>query len=187
MALKIAIVGGGIAGLTAAYYLNKKHQIKLFEKSHRLGGNAYAYQSRSGDNLDIAVAAFGKKGYPHFYALLDELNIKTSLCANTYLSLHDLETKDGLYLTPSFKGGLSQGFKLFKLDNFKDIVALFAGIREAYKRLGAGELEGMTLQECLTEISYFKGNTYRVFVCVLCLLSSMDAQEVLSSPASFFF
>ncbi len=84
MRKKIAIIGGGIAGLTAAYYLNKKHDITLFEKEDRLGGNAYTYYSSKNEQLDIAVAAFGRKGYGNFFALLSELGLETDLCANTF-------------------------------------------------------------------------------------------------------
>ena len=39
-AMKIAIVGSGIAGLTAAYRLHPRHQITLFEAAPRLGGHS---------------------------------------------------------------------------------------------------------------------------------------------------
>ena len=71
--MKIAVVGGGIAGLTAAYRLHPRHDVTLFEKSGRLGGNAYSVRTRDGVNVDIAVAAFGRAGYPNFYRLLEEL------------------------------------------------------------------------------------------------------------------
>jgi heterodisulfide reductase subunit A-like polyferredoxin len=48
--MKIAILGGGIAGLTAAYYLAKKnHQITLFEKEKIFGGLAAGFKSTSWD------------------------------------------------------------------------------------------------------------------------------------------
>ena len=62
MKQRIAIIGGGIAGLTTAYLLIDKYDIKLYEKSERIGGNAYTLNTRYGEEVDIAVAAFGSKG-----------------------------------------------------------------------------------------------------------------------------
>ena len=39
--LKIAIIGSGISGLSAAYYLSKKHHVDLFEKQDHFGGHSY--------------------------------------------------------------------------------------------------------------------------------------------------
>ena len=41
MSQRIAIVGGGIAGLTAAWYLSRDHQVTLFEAEPRLGGHTF--------------------------------------------------------------------------------------------------------------------------------------------------
>ncbi len=74
---KIAIIGGGVAGLTAAYLLDRKYDIVLFEKENRLGGNAYTYTTDDGKTVDIAVAAFGKAGYKNFFKLISKLKLKT--------------------------------------------------------------------------------------------------------------
>ncbi len=60
--MKIAILGGGITGLTAAYYLAKKnHQVTLFEKEKILGGLAAGFKT---DNWDWYL----ERAYHHLFA-----------------------------------------------------------------------------------------------------------------------
>ena len=39
--LKIAVIGSGISGLSAAYHLSKKNKVDLFEKQDHFGGHSY--------------------------------------------------------------------------------------------------------------------------------------------------
>ena len=39
--MRIAVLGGGIAGLTAAFHLQQEHDVVVFEASDRLGGNVH--------------------------------------------------------------------------------------------------------------------------------------------------
>ena len=41
--MKIAIIGTGISGLTAAYLLNKKHEVTVFEKNNYIGGHTHTH------------------------------------------------------------------------------------------------------------------------------------------------
>lgn len=182
----MAVVGAGVAGLTAGYYLSRKLDVVLFEKSGRIGGNAYSHRTAKGEVLDIAVAAFGKAGYPNFYALLDELEIPTELCAGSYLSFHNLDTKEGLYLTPSPQGALFQGLGLLRPANLQSLALLFIGLQRAQLRRASGALAGVTLGRCLEELPEFSGDAKVLFLSALCLLSSMEVHELLASPAEFF-
>ncbi len=48
--MKIAVLGGGITGLTAAYHLSKKgHQVTLIEKEKVLGGLAVGFKAKGWD------------------------------------------------------------------------------------------------------------------------------------------
>ena len=46
---RIAVIGAGISGMSAAYLLSRKHEVWLFEKEDRLGGHTHTcllYTSR---------------------------------------------------------------------------------------------------------------------------------------------
>ena len=44
--MKIAVIGSGISGLSAAYYLSKKYHVDLFEKEDHGGGLKYSIEVR---------------------------------------------------------------------------------------------------------------------------------------------
>jgi predicted NAD/FAD-binding protein len=74
----IAIVGSGIAGLTAAYLLAKKHRVSVFEKASVIGGHTATVDvALEGENhaIDTGFIVFNDKTYPNFLALLAELGI----------------------------------------------------------------------------------------------------------------
>lgn len=187
MNTRIAIIGGGIAGLTASYFLNKKYDITLFEKANRIGGNAYTHLTKDGYEVDIAVAAFGMAGYKNFYKLLNKFNIKTSMCPASYMSIYNLETKKGLYFTPlSLKGLLAQKFALLKPSHLKYFANIRKALNKAKKMLAENKLDGITLKEAINQIPELRGESLLLFMCALCLLSSMYYEEVMNSPAKFF-
>ena len=39
--MRIAVVGSGISGMAAAYYLSRKHEVFVFEKDARIGGHTH--------------------------------------------------------------------------------------------------------------------------------------------------
>lgn len=183
---RVAVVGGGIAGLTAGYLLRRKHEVELFERQERLGGNAYTLETAAGETVDIAVAAFGRAGYPNFYRLLAKLGVKTSTCLSSYMSFHDLDTGRGMYITPQPAGLFAQRFRLLGPRHLGAILRLFRSVKLARRLLHEGELEGLNLGQALEKIPGFRGNSWIALMCALCLLSSMSAAEVLDAPAEFF-
>lgn len=74
---KIAIIGGGISGLSAAYYLAPDHEVTLFEAADRLGGHARTVLAgRNRDQpVDTGFIVFNYATYPLLTRLFRELDV----------------------------------------------------------------------------------------------------------------
>ncbi len=75
---RIAVIGSGIAGLAAAYYLSRKHQVFLFEKEHRLGGHTHTVTVESSAGplpVDTGFIVHNDLTYPNLIRLLAELEV----------------------------------------------------------------------------------------------------------------
>lgn len=76
--MRIAIVGGGISGLVAAWLLEEEHEVVLFERAERLGGHAQTIEIATPHGplrVDPAAQHFSHALYPRFLRLLDLLGV----------------------------------------------------------------------------------------------------------------
>ena len=76
--MKIAVVGSGISGLSAAYYLSKKHHVDLFEKEDHFGGHSHTIDLSFGTKkipVDIGFIVFNFTTYPNLINFFEENKI----------------------------------------------------------------------------------------------------------------
>lgn len=77
--MKIAIIGAGIAGLTAAHRLHPDHEITVFEANDYVGGhtNTIDVSTASGDwSVDTGFIVLNDRNYPNFSRFLGELGVQ---------------------------------------------------------------------------------------------------------------
>ena len=78
---RIAVVGGGVAGLTAAYVLQREADVTLYEADPRLGGHADTHEVPSADGgvlrVDTGFIVHNRKTYPMLLRLFSELGVST--------------------------------------------------------------------------------------------------------------
>ncbi len=77
--MKIAVVGSGISGLSAAYYLSKKHHVDIFEKEEYFGGHSYTLDLISESkkiSVDIGFIVFNYKTYPNLINFFKENDVQ---------------------------------------------------------------------------------------------------------------
>jgi len=77
--LRIAIIGTGISGLTAAHYLQDRHELTLFEAADYVGGHTHTVDVEfAGEQatIDTGFIVFNDWTYPNFIELLNRLGVQ---------------------------------------------------------------------------------------------------------------
>ncbi len=78
---RVAVIGSGVAGLTAAYVLNQEDRVTLFEADDRLGGHAHTHDVEQakgpGLRIDTGFIVHNERTYPTLLRLFAELGIET--------------------------------------------------------------------------------------------------------------
>lgn len=77
---RIAIIGGGVAGLSLAYFLRQKHELTLYDKNDYWGGHANTVDVLEDSRrvpIDTGFMVFNHATYPNLLQLFDELDVET--------------------------------------------------------------------------------------------------------------
>ncbi|MFD7971143.1 NAD(P)/FAD-dependent oxidoreductase [Streptomyces clavifer] len=78
---RTAVVGSGVAGLTAAHVLGRARDVTLHEADERVGGHAHTHDLTASDgsthSVDSGFIVHNRRTYPHLLRLFDELGVAT--------------------------------------------------------------------------------------------------------------
>lgn len=77
---RIAVVGSGISGLSAAWLLSRRHDVTLFEQAGRLGGHSNTVTVEAHGHkvsVDTGFIVFNRATYPNLVALFEHIGVDT--------------------------------------------------------------------------------------------------------------
>ena len=131
--MKVAVIGSGISGLSAAYFLSKKYKVDLFEKEDRFGGHSHTIDIKLNEDTnkihaDIGFIVFNKKTYPNLINFFKEIDVdieKSNMSLSFMSKDIDLE-----YCGKGLKGIFSHKKNLLNFNFFK----MFLEILKFYKK-----------------------------------------------------
>ena len=94
--LKIAVVGTGISGLSAAWLLSRGHDVTVYEKATRIGGHSNTVTVALPEGpvpVDTGFIVYNERNYPNLTAMFGALGVKTSASNMSFAA--SLETGGG--------------------------------------------------------------------------------------------
>jgi len=182
---KIAVIGSGISGLTAAYLLSKKHEVHLFEANSKLGGhtNTLDVEVASGKYaIDTGFIVFNNWTYPNFIELMNQLQVKWQ---DSFMSFSVKVEQSGLeYNGTSLNTLFAQRSNLFRPSFYKMINDILRFNRESLATLESDN--GMPLGEYLSANGYSREFKDHYIVPMGAAIWSASVKQMDQFPISYF-
>ena len=148
---KIAIVGSGISGLSAAWLLDKRHDVTLYEKLPRVGGHSNTVLAPL-DGRDVPVdtgfIVYNPPAYPNFVEFLSALGVETAPTEMSFAA--SLEGGRLEYSGTGLSGLFGQPANLVRPRFWSMLGTLSRFYRQAPRDAATGKLEGLSLGDYLT-------------------------------------
>lgn len=185
---KIAIVGSGISGLTAAYYLQKNNDICIYEADSRLGGHTATKKIHLGGkdySIDTGFIVFNDWTYPNFISLLNELGVESQPTQMGF-SVFDPETEFE-YAGTNLRTLFAQKRNLLSPVHWKMLGDIFRFNKEALADLEANKLiANETLGAYLQRNKYSDAFINRYLIPMGSAIWSATHGATLDFPVEFF-
>ena len=183
--MKIAVVGSGISGLSAAYYLSKKHHVDLYEREDHFGGHSHTidltfYKKKI--SVDIGFIVFNFETYPNLINFFKENDVQIEK-SNMSFSV-SVDNTNFEYCGNGFKGIFSNKLNIF---NYK-FLQMFFDIIKFYKKCDKIEIfdEKYTLGEYLKENNLSQTFIDYHLIPMVSAIWSMPPIEASKMPIKFF-
>ena len=193
---RIAVVGAGISGLAAAFFLSRRHRVWLFEKDSRLGGHTHTVLVPSPVNgepgnaapvhheplaLDTGFLVHNDRTYPHLVRLFAELGVGT--CASD-MSFAVADARTGLeYSSRGAAGFFAQRRNLLSLSHLHLLKEIVRFNRVAPSLLTAADAGAATLGDFLDAHRFGERFTDRYLLPIASAVWSASLDAIRSFPA----
>lgn len=150
---KVAVIGGGVAGIVSAYLLQQNYQVTLFEKNDYLGGHTNTIEITQGADAGLAVdtgfIVLNDATYPLFQKFLARLGVKTRIAD---MSFGFQCRQSGLvYAGNDLNGLFAQRRNLVSLSFFRFLLEIARFCKKARHDLDAGLVPAGTLGDYLQQ------------------------------------
>lgn len=184
---KIAIVGSGIAGMSAAWMLNRTHDITLFEAGDHIGGHSNTVNVGSVDNpvpVDTGFIVYNEQNYPNLVALFEHLGVPTKASSMSFAASIDAGRFE--YSGTGLNGLLGQRRNMASPRFWAMLSDILRFYRSAPLLAGKSENIDLTLGDFLSANKYSHAFTRDHILPMGAAIWSTTAQDMLDYPLAAF-
>ena len=184
--MKIAIIGSGISGLSAAYYLSKKHQVDLYEREDHFGGHSHTLDlilNGKKVSVDIGFIVFNFQTYPNLIKFFNEIDVDIEK-SNMSFSV-SVDNTNFEYCGNGIRGIFSNKTNILNLK----FLQMFFDIIKFYKKSDKINIkdENYTLGEYLRHNKLSSTFINYHLIPMVSAIWSMPPVEASKMPIKFFF
>lgn len=184
--MKIAIIGGGISGLTAAHLLCGEHEITLFEANDYLGGHTNTLDVKHDGRqyaVDTGFIVFNERTYPDFIKLLARLGVPSQPSVMSFAV--DCQVSGLQYSATNLNTLFAQRRNLFSLPFWRMLWEIVRFNRASSELYGSRDMS-LTLDEYLRTNGYSKLFIDKFLLPMGAAVWSADPARFLKFPAAAF-
>ncbi|MBK1838314.1 FAD-dependent oxidoreductase [Azospirillum sp. YIM B02556] len=182
--LDIAVVGAGIAGLSAAWLLSKAHRVTLYEKEDRAGGHANTVEADGAGPVDAGFIVYNEPCYPNLVALFDHLGVRTRATDMSFSASLDGGRVEYAGSSPATL--FAQKRNLLRPRFWRMIADLLRFYREAPGLLADPVAETLTLGDVLDRGGYSDAFVRDHLLPMAAAIWSSPAEAMRDHPAAAF-
>lgn len=186
--MKIAVVGSGISGLTAAYLLQKKYEITVYESEATIGGHTATKEVTTEHGtyaIDTGFIVFNDWTYPNFIELLNRLGVQSQPTSMGFSAFY----RDGSfeYSGDNLNTLFSDRRTLFSPAHWRMLADVVRFNKEAVQDWQTGKIPPeTTLGEYLHDRGYSKAFSSRYLIPMGSAIWSSSTGEMDRFPLQFF-